>query len=213
MLAQVPKLVLLLVVTGLTACTSQPRPEDRAQVTIEAGHYSDAFDAAVAVIRSKGLEPTILDRRGGLIETRARQTASMLEPWTAGTSDPELAALNTLGNTARRVRIEFSPAAGPPLAHTDQGTLSEPDLLGLDLDTPLTATSGPVDVRAWVWVERVYKPGRNLGSWTLQTTSWERPLVDDPTWETTPSTVEVPESRDRDAEGLLLAEIAARLGH
>ena len=32
------------------------------------------------------------------------------------------AALNTLGNTARKVRIEFSPAGGPPLAHSDAET-------------------------------------------------------------------------------------------
>ena len=149
-----------------------------------------------------------MDRRGGIIETDAIQTPSLLEPWAWQGTDRELAMLNTLGNTQRRVRIEFSPSSGQPLVHHRAETLPEPDLLGLAMEDDLTQSTGPIDARAWVWVERVYTPGRRLGSWSLGEASYEQPIVQDSQWEAVPNRIRVPDRRDRAAERRFLSEIA-----
>ena len=153
-----------------------------------------------------------MDRRGGVIETDAMQTPSLLEPWAWQGTDRDLALLNTLANTQRRIRIEFTPTRGTPLVRTPAQTLESPDLLGMAIGEDLTETRNPIDARVWVWVERTYRPGRNLSSWTLSKTSYERPLVNDPRWAHVPGRVSVPESRDRGAEHQLLAEVAQAIG-
>jgi hypothetical protein len=193
-----------------TGCATPP-PLDR--VTIPGSAYDAAFDAAVETVRSKGWEPVIMDRRGGIIETSAVQTPSLLEPWAWKGTDAALATLNTLGNTRRRVRIEFSPTGPPPMTHDADAEIGSADLLGLHLDEDLMKRSGPIDARAWVWIERQYRPGRNLGSWTFKDTSWERPVIENAQWEHAPKRIAVPEGRDRGAERQLLAEISRRLSN
>jgi hypothetical protein len=193
------------IVTAGTGCSSPAGPD---RIILDHTHYEAAFDAAVEAIRARGLEPLIMDRRGGIIETDAIQTPSLLEPWAWQGTDRELAMLNTLGNTQRRVRIEFSPSSGQPLVQQRAQTLPEPDLLGLAMEPDLTTLKGPIDARAWVWVERTYTPGRRLGSWTLRETSYERPIVQDAQWEQVPSRITVPDRRDRAAERRFLSEIA-----
>jgi len=175
---------------------------------LDSSHYAAAFDAAVSAVRAHGLEPKVMDRRGGVIETDAIQTPSLLEPWAWQGTDRDLALLNTLANTRRRIRVEFTPSTGTPLARIPAETLESPDVLGMAIGEDLTETHKPIDARVWVWVERTYSPGRNLSSWTLSKTSYERPEVADPRWAHVPGRVIVPESRDRGAEQQLLAEVA-----
>lgn len=203
--------VVLLALLSGTGCTTSSTGRDR--LTLDASHYPEAFDAAVAAVRSHGLEPKVMDRRGGVIETDAIQTPSLLEPWAWQGTDRDLALLNTLANTQRRIRVEFTPARGTPLAKTTAETLESPDLLGMDMSEDLTKTNAPIDARVWIWIERTYRPGRNLSSWTLSKTSYEQPLVNDPRWEQVPRRVAVPEARDRGAEQQLLEEVAQALNH
>lgn len=202
--------VLLLAVISGAGCTTPSGPD---RLTLDASHYGEAFDAAIAAVRAYGLEPKVMDRRGGVIETDAIQTPSLLEPWAWQGTDRNLALLNTLANTRRRIRVEFTPATGTPLARIPAETLKSPDVLGLDLREDLTKASTPIDARVWVWVERTYRPGRNLSSWTLSKTTYERPLVNDPQWEHVPGRVSVPEARDRGAEQMLLSEVKQAIDH
>ena len=211
MLRSASQTVLLLALLSVTGCTTSSDGRDR--LTLTANDYPEAFDAAVAAVRAHGLEPRVMDRRGGVIETDAIQTPSLLEPWAWQGTDRDLALLNTLGNTQRRIRVEFTPARGTPLARTSAETLESPDLLGMDMSEDLTETSGPIDARVWIWIERTYRPGRNLSSWTLSKTSYERRLANDPRWERVPGRVVVPEARDRGAEQLLLTEVAQAIDH
>jgi hypothetical protein len=210
MLRQGLQTVLLLTVIIGTGCTAATGPS---RLTIQPSEYTEAFDAAVSAVRSHGLEPRIMDRRSGVIETDAIQTPSLLEPWAWQGTDRDLALLNTLGNTQRRIRIEFSPSAGVPLARTPAQTLESPDLLGLTINEDLTHTDHPIDARVWVWVERTYRPGRKLSSWTLSKTTYERPEVNDAHWEQVSRRVVVPEARDRGAEQQLLSEVAQAIHH
>ncbi|MCH2135272.1 MAG: hypothetical protein MK101_01670 [Phycisphaerales bacterium] len=199
-----------LILATAAGCATRSGPD---RLTVEPAKYSAAFDAAVAAVRAHGLEPRVMDRRGGVIETDAIQTPSLLEPWAWQGTDRDLALLNTLGNTRRRIRVEFTPSSGPPLARTPAQTLAEPDWLGMEVGEDLTRSDKPIDARVWVWVERTYRPGRNLGSWTLTASSYETPLVNDETWEQVPGRIVVPEARDRGAEQLLLSEVAKAIHH
>ncbi len=210
MLLRDPMAIILLVGLVLPGCATPPA-QDR--VTLAAAHYDDAFDAAVETIRSHGWDLAIMDRRGGVIESEPRQSPSVLEPWALQTTDPDLAMLATLGDTTRRVRIEFSPAGPLPLADNADAQVPEADVLGLDLDEDLTTRTGDIDTRVWVWVERTYRPGRRLGTWTFQEDSWATEATEDPIWATSPKRVAVPEGRDRGAERLLLAEVTQRLAN
>jgi len=99
------------------------------------------------------------------------------------------------------------------MTHDADAEIGSADLLGLDLDEDLTERSGPIDARAWVWIERQYRPGRNLSSWTFKDTTWERPVIENAQWEQSPRRIAVPEGRDRGAERQLLAELTRRLSN
>ena len=198
---------LLLIVFVTTGCASTGGPE---VLTIDAADYERAFDVAMDATSDQGFQLVLRDRRSGVIETDPVIAESILEPWRHNGASFDETMDNTVHLQRRRARIEFRPAA---FADDEAGDpMQGPDLLGIDRPmTDLTATSeGPIEIRAWVWVERSYDSGRRRFAWTRNSTSSMK-IIDPDTGMTTSSNRWAPMSRDEAFERRLLARIQAQL--
>lgn len=93
---------------ALTGCASGPI----GRLELRAAEYDRVFDAAVASLRDQRFTLDRIDRRLGVITTRPRAAASVLEPWKGDNSTPAQAFESTLQYQRRLVRIEFTPLGG-----------------------------------------------------------------------------------------------------
>ena len=190
-------------------CTAHRGPE---VVTIAPDQYQEAFTTAVALVRAKGWEPEIMDRRSGVIETGPVQAGSFFEPWHLNTEDMSTIAESTLSKTRTRVRIEFRPVNHSRLTQSGRSDVEPPDFIGVEDMPDLTGTATPLDLRAWVFVEHGHRPNIMRSTWDPGLKSTPRRTGYDRTWEQPPSgSFWIPTSRDRSAERKLLGNIERAL--
>ena len=164
--ARSPLAALLLILGGCATTTTAPPPV----ITIDAGGYGEAFDAALEVGRRAGLAPALQDRRHGVIETTPAPVASLLEPWRLCGTPLGTTLESTLALQRRRARFEFAPvpADGTPAEAPPAGG---PDLLATGTPPPdLTEHSGPLELRVLVILERAHMPGLRRDTWSRQLT-------------------------------------------
>lgn len=173
-------------------------------LTIEATRYNQAFDAAVEAAYQAGMAAVVRDRRTGVIETSPRIAGSILEPWRTDNASLGQALENTIALQRRRVRFEFIPAGFQPRDPLAQSTLSGPDVLHLDADSiDLTQLEGPLELRAWVYVEQAHTPGVRRSTWTRSLTTF----TTSPSSTATGSTFWTTVARDNAYERALLAKV------
>ena len=205
-----PKGVLgaLLICGSLSGCATSHGP---AFLTIQAGAYAEAFDAAVEAAAVAGLTPTVRDRRNGVIETAPRIAGSFLEPWRTDNASFAQAMENTITFQRRRARFEFTPAGFRP-REPAEAPLTGPDLFAQhEAEVDLSRLAGPLELRVWVYVERAYSPGLRRSTWTRARTTRTRivPAEDE---EALPSRYWTPVHRDQAYERRLLGAVERALG-
>lgn len=204
-----PKGVLgaLLICGSLSGCATSHGP---AFLTIQAGAYAEAFDAAVEAAAVAGLTPTVRDRRNGVIETEPRIAGSFLEPWRTDNASFAQAMENTITFQRRRARFEFTPAGFRP-REPAEAPLTGPDLFAQhEAEVDLSRLAGPLELRVWVYVERAYSPGLRRSTWTRARTTRTRivPAEDE---EALPSRYWTPVHRDQAYERRLLGAVQSAL--
>jgi len=202
--------VALLAVSGATSgCSGVQGPE---LLTIEPQRYEEAFSTAVALVRDRGWEPELMDRRSGVIESGPTQSGSLVDPWRLNTMDMSTLVENTLSKTRTRIRVEFRPASTAGLAHSDRTNPRRPAYLGDPNALDLTEIAEPLDLRVWVYVEHGHTPNVMRSTWSPSLRTTPRRAGYNRTWEQPPSGVLwIPTSRDRNAERRLLSAIEAAL--
>jgi len=189
----------------LAGCAGSAGP---GALTIPAGQYTDAFNAALEVARANGMDPTLRDRRNGIIETDPVIAGTLLEPWYPNTANVSQGIENTLSQYRMKARFEFIPAGLLP----DAGTSMAPDLLALGSEpVDLTMSKEPLELRVQVFRERRHTVGQRLHTWSRQLHSKTTHAFDDEDWEESSNVFWTPEARDPAAEHRLLAQIAGDL--
>ena len=199
-----------LALTGAVAgCSGIHGPEI---LTIEPQEYQEAFSTAVELVRDRGWEPELMDRRSGVIESGPTQSGSLIDPWRLNTMDMSTIVENTLSKTRTRVRVEFRPVRAAGLAHSERADLRRPDYLGAAETTDLTTAAEPLDLRVWVFVEHGHSPNVMRSTWASTLSAKPRRVGHDRVWEQPPAgTLWIPTSRDRNAERGLLSAIQEAL--
>jgi hypothetical protein len=161
----------------------------------------------------------LVDRDGGVIETRAKVDGSLLEPWDWPRGEAGAGLESTLAFQRRRMRFEFLPAGFRPRIPGDDEQLLGPRVPGSITDgssgtIDLTRLDEPVEVRVWVWTERAFTPGLQRSAWTFsQTSFYSNPLKDRPIGDgtTRDRSIWTPLARDPVMEADVLAELRRRL--
>jgi hypothetical protein len=182
-------------------------------LTFSAGDYTAAFDAAVAVAKEHKLQPVVMDRETGVIETRPRHAGSLLEPWRRDNGTLGDTMAHTINFERRRLRIEFVPAEfSAPTPDPSKPVLAAaiPGSTRAEGRFDLLRNPSPVEMRAWVYVEREFVPNQSIGDWTYsQTRTSSDPLdTPDPRDATTTSPGDwTPVGRDEAYERTIVAEI------
>lgn len=160
-----PALPALLLALG--ACASEPVP---AVVDLDRSEYDRAFDAALEVARRDGLEPVVVDRSLGVIETTPRAAGSLLEPWRTDNDGLRDSVAHTVNFERRRARFEFVPEPFelpmPQPASPSPGA-ALPGSARAEGRVDLIAWKGPVQMRTWVMLDREFIPNQQIGRWTL----------------------------------------------
>ncbi len=196
------------VISTLLGCAGSSGPE---VLDIPGDRYEQAFDTAVSVVRSHGMQPVVRDRREGVIETDSVIAGTVLEPWYGNAADLSQGIENTLSQYRMKARFEFLPRGFLESSGTGVGT--GPDLLGVSMPLrDLANGSEPLELRVWVYRERKHTVGQRRSTWTRSAKSRANHVAGDPTWEETPGSFWTPVSRDEAAERRFLAEIARDLG-
>jgi len=186
-------------------CAGSQGPE---VLSIPPGRYEVAFDTALEVARSHGMQPLLRDRRTGVIETSPVIAGTIFEPWYQDTADFSQSIDNTLSQYRMKARFEFIP--GQMLASSDSG--STPDVLGITSPPiDLTNEDQSIELRVQVFRERRHTVGQRRHTWSRRMNSRAVHGVDDATWESTNTVFWTPESRDDAAERRLLAEVAREM--
>jgi hypothetical protein len=161
------RLALFGLLPALAGCASEPIPS---VVDLSRSEYDRAFDAALEVARRDGLEPLVVDRSLGVIETDVRAAGSLLEPWRTDNAGVREMMAHTVNFERRRARFEFvpepfglpepepaKPSAGPALPGSDRA----------EGRVDLVKWQGPIQMRTWVMVDREFIPNQRVGRWTL----------------------------------------------
>jgi hypothetical protein len=201
--------LLLSLAGSMVGCSASSGPEI---VTIAPDQYQEAFSTTIELVRARGWEPELIDRRSGVIETAAFQSGSFVEPWHLNTLDMATIVENTLSKTRTRVRVEFRPARTASLAHSDRTTVHRPEYLGNADTADLIDTSSPLDLRVWIFTEHGHVPNVMRSTWMPTLVARPRQTGHDTTWERPPSgLVWIPTSRDRNAERRLMLAIEQSL--
>lgn len=186
-------------------------------LTVHGPDYPAAFDAAVFVAKSHGLRPVVMDRGTGIIETHPRSSGSVLEPWRVDNRSLGQALGNTVNFERRRMRVEFVPAdLNFPAPNPDQPVQSAalPGSDRAESRFDLIAYDGPVEIRAWVYVEREFRPNQQVGTWTQRQTRYADDPLDRQDAEDTTTEIAgtwTPVGRDEAYERTVMAEIRKRL--
>ena len=201
--------LLFVLAWGLAGCSAGSGPEI---VIITPGQYQEAFSTTLELVRAQGWEPELMDRRSGVIETGPLQSGSLVEPWHLNTMDMATIVENTLSKTRTRVRVEFRPARTASLAHSDRTTVQHPEYLGQPDSVDLTKSTGPIDLRVWIYTEHGHIPNVMRSTWMPSLRATARQVDYNTTWERPPSgQIWIPTSRDRNAERRLLLNIEQTL--
>ena len=183
-------------------CAAQPGPE---VLSVSAGFYHAAFDAAVEAARSHRMPAVLRDRRRGVIETEAAMSASILEPWYGDGSTLWQGLENTVAAQRRRARFEFTSGAFEPGGEPGE-PLTGPDVLAMgEQPTDLTEQGGELELRVWVYVERASYPGLRRSTWTRGKPSTT--VIMGSEGKAMPSVFWTAVSRDRALERRLLAAV------
>ena len=104
----------------------------------ERPEYDRVFDAALESVRQAGLQPVVVDRELGVIETGPRTAGSILEPWRTDNDGIGDTMASTVNLQRRRARFEFVPEGfAAPEPRTDQPSLDLP-LLAVSIALALT---------------------------------------------------------------------------
>jgi hypothetical protein len=166
-----------LTLAGLVGCA---RPAGPTHLTVAADQYDRAFDAAAGVARSHGLVPGLRDRRGGVIETEPARAGSIFEPWETLTTSFGHRVESTLAYQRRRARFEFLPVGfDPEAARPTDDVLPGPDVFATSREPiDLTTFDGELELRVWVYVERLHAPGLRRSTWSRRMT--QRSQIIDP---------------------------------
>jgi len=205
--------VLAMVVSLVAGGCTSTGPD---RLEIRGDQYDLAYDAALDATRDVGMPAIVADRAGGSIESRPRLVGSVLEPWRIDNSTAEQWAAGTLHKQRRRVRFEFLPIDFAAAAPEGEGELRGAPLPGsgddLGRTVQLAGFNGPIEVRAWVWIEREQRPETRGSTWTRRgrtytTNPLETVEPDDGT--TRSSGVWTPVGRDVSMERRLLADVEA----
>ena len=195
-------------ISTLSGCAGAAGPD---VLNIPGDRYEQAFDTAVAVVRSHGMQPVVRDRREGVIETDPVLAGTILEPWYGNTSDLAQGVDNTLSQYRMKARFEFLPRGFIESSGVAAG--EGPDLLGVSMPPRDLANSPePLELRVWVYRERKHTVGQRRSTWTRIARSRAEHESHDPLWEETPGAFWTPVARDEAAERRFLAEIARDLG-
>jgi hypothetical protein len=199
----------------VAACAASPTAD---VIRVEEGAYQAAFDAAIEAARRIGLEPSLRDRRSGVLETKPALAPTILEPWRQDGATSAARLEQTIALRRRIARFEFAPAASEA-----DSTKPAPDVLGLEAPLEdLTAFAGALDLRIVVLVEQAHTPGLRASTWGRSLTTRTEIVAprngQSVALEVAPSTLAplpwtawTPVLRDRDVERRLLADIAAAL--
>lgn len=137
--------------------------------------YARAFDAALEAAREVGLQPVVVDRELGVIETGARTAGSALEPWRLDNDGLADTFAHTVNFERRRARFEFVPASFSMPAPAPEAPSLGPAIPGSDRAEArfdLLRTREPIEMRAWVYVDRGFRPNQRIGRWSLSETSY-----------------------------------------
>jgi len=141
----------------------------------ERPEYDRVFDAALEAARQAGLQPVVADRELGVIETGPRTAGSILEPWRTDNDGLGDTMASTVNLQRRRARFEFVPEGfAAPEPRSDQPSRG-PAIAGSDRAQDrfdLVTFTGRSEVRAWVFVDRAFKPYQSFGRWTLGETRY-----------------------------------------
>lgn len=201
--------VIIMLSAAMCGCSTSRGPE---VLVIPAGSYAAAFDAAVAAAANVGMKPSLLDRRGGVIETDSAVAGSVMEPWKPRAASPRDALENTLSLQRRSARFEFRHMEPELPRERDIGALRGPDVLAEALrGGDLTNFEGALELRVWVYVDRFYRRGTRQGSWTMSSQTVSREMPGDAIWEQSPRQFWRPVARDVAGEQSLLAEVESTL--
>ncbi len=190
----------------LSGCSSSVTGLD--VIVLDSHNYTAVFDAAVAAADAEGMNPVLLDRRGGIIATEPAVAGSFVEPWKPKPSTSRQGLENTLAMQRRTARFEFAPIETMPVLGMDDDVLIGPNLL-TTTGQDLTKYEGKLELRVWVYVERQYTQGIQRGTWTLGSESITQVLPEEEPWEQIPGTFWVPINRDVAREKMFLGTIEA----
>jgi len=139
-------------------------------VDLDRSEYDRAFDAALEVARRDGLEPVVVDRSLGVIETTPRAAGSLLEPWRTDNDGLRDSVAHTVNFERRRARFEFVPEPfelpmPQPASPSPGAALPGSDRAEGRVD--LISWKGPIQLRTWVMLDREFIPNQQIGRWTL----------------------------------------------
>lgn len=202
----------------IAGCNTMDGP---ATLTLPSAEYRRAFDACLDAARDAGMPALLADRGIGVIDTTPRHVGSLMEPWRLDSSGLQQTTQATLQYERRRLRFEFVPVGFTLPAAGGQGALRGPDVPGGREDRArfdLEHYDGPVELRAWVFIERGFTPGLKPGNWSLSlTTTWTDTVTnrverreEDPA--TSAPTQWTPVARDDAMERTLMAGVERRMG-
>ncbi len=161
----------------LVGCAADPAPP---VLAFPRADYERVFDAAVETARVYRFRTVITDRELGVIETDARTAGSMLEPWRTDNDGIQDMMAHTVNFERRRVRFEFVPEAfstPAPAADARAQGAAIPGSVRAEERFDLLTTKGTIELRAWVYVDRAFRPNQQIGRWT----SGETHVSTDPT--------------------------------
>ena len=99
-------LALLCCCQWLTGCATEPVAPVLAMTHAD---YGRVFDAALEAARAEGMEPVVVDRELGVIETLPRTAGSLVEPWRTDNAGFDDMVAHTVNFERRRARFEFVP--------------------------------------------------------------------------------------------------------
>ena len=173
-----------MVALALPGCMGALTSDGPSQVEIAHEQYTEAFDAAAKATREMGYEIELVDRSNGIIESKPRHAGGAFEPWRIDNSGPTDAAANTVAHRRRKIRIEFTPVGFTLDAGEPDPVLRGPAIPGSSFARnrfDLTTSTGPIEMKVWVFVERSFQEGAKPSPYSGTLASrWTNPISSKP---------------------------------